>query len=1386
MKKCICCIALAVSCFTSICVNAADGIWNRTDNTDLVNPASWTNSANWVGGVIADGIDSEATFTNAYPNKAYRAVEIAPDGVKLGRFWFKNHDGTAWDGAFLKVYGGPMWMEKSGGDVPRIDSTSDQLHIYSSVQGTNGLATSANWSVNLFGNNSYTGLTTVQSGYWITRFGGVVESSSESLYDFASTNDYDLTGGRITFYGRKATSSAITSNWSLVEGSAKATYVSGLTAGSLTTGSIVSAPGLPEGTFVKQITDASNIVLSNPSETNASSHALGFSAVDSKCYQNIGTVDAKHNNSTIMLNENGANELRVDVAALVGDADVLQRVSSGQASGVLALHDTRSFGGMYTMQSAWLELPKDGADDPVLSNITVTAASTLSVPDAGAEAFVPLLTGDSSLSKTGAGKLKAQLVPGSSMEMVVEQGALELNELLLEDAVLHLDASMEDTITLDGSGNVAYWADADGRANGVTNSSASTRPSVSSSALNGLPAVDFGSYNVNSSGDALFLQDRITDVRTVFIVYYGRHNEAVMLGEAPGIGSCGYSRSANPNGYIWGPNTWTSIKYGNNNLDGETVDSTTTVLPLNEFHLVSVSQTGTATVGALGNDRNYRSGGQMIAEVILFDRSLSTDEQAVVDSYLREKWFDVEPPVRDQIESLELKDGTRLVLPEEGTFTVGSFIASGDVILEGPGKLRVSGSVQQSGTITFENGGGYEIAGLGGLIEAPQASMATNPVFWVDACSLTNAGSEYVQEESGTYYVSRWDDVRGSGYNYATNVSRRPTLRLDDVNGLPSVYFHRNTALPSEGETMPWDVPLDDIRAVFMVVGSQEGGGILLGSTAAENTYDFYRGAWSDYNRNLLSTSSSVYLQNGGFYINGHAVDPTTTGYNGYFQLIEAHPTGPVRASAFAGDRFPDIANGNGCQRIAEMILYTRELSDQERLDTAEYLMQKWLNRPAPYENLGSQVAEMSADSSFEISLAETNDLLDVAHLDAAGGMVKSGDGTVVLRSADMSGQLLDVRGGRVVLYAGDLSARVPDDAWMHVDASLTNTVTFTVENGTNMVTKWEHADGGSTWAQIRTTATRPPPLLVTNALNGLPVIDFREYTAPVPTTEQCFLEFSEACSDIREVIMVFGSEGGGNTLLGSKNGSYRHFYRTRDDFAAPMLGSAASVYLRKGESRKNGEFVNPASTGFSGGFDVVSLSATVGSVYSDAFANDVYAACGGQQLAEVFIFDRALSLAERLDTEAYLMQKWKGVTMSGYESTSVGSISVAANAVVEVIGEIAVSGISGSGTVEGALILEDGAVISVAAESGAIDGLNVTGDVTLLGGGSVNVSGDVSTLDTGEFTVLSSDSLNGSDQLDSAWSVTGLPASIQSSLSDVNDEIIMRLSYKGTVIIVR
>jgi hypothetical protein len=112
---------------------------------------------------------------------------------------------------------------------------------------------------------------------------------------------------------------------------------------------------------------------------------------------------------------------------LRGTANMLQRVSTGQTSGVLALHDARAYSGIFSLQDAWLELPMSGETHPVLSNVTVLTTSTLDVPDAGAVAEISTLAGNGArLVKQGAGRLSAGIGFESALDLEIAQGSVAL------------------------------------------------------------------------------------------------------------------------------------------------------------------------------------------------------------------------------------------------------------------------------------------------------------------------------------------------------------------------------------------------------------------------------------------------------------------------------------------------------------------------------------------------------------------------------------------------------------------------------------------------------------------------------------------------------------------------------------------------------------------------------------------------------------------------------------------------------------------------------------------------------------------------------------------------------------------------------------------------
>jgi len=95
--------------------------------------------------------------------------------------------------------------------------------------------------------------------------------------------------------------------------------------------------------------------------------------------------------------------------------------------------------------------------------------------------------------------------------------------------------------------------------------------------------------------------------------------------------------------------------------------------------------------------------------------------------------------------------------------------------------------------------------------------------------------------------------------------------------------------------------------------------------------------------------------------------------------------------------------------------------------------------------------------------------------------------------------------------------------AAFHFDASASDTLTVVQENGTNYVTRWDHASGGSRYAAAQQGGSRP----YLSEVAGLPVVDFGryKYCNGYGSSKQDgiggYLHFSEGDANIREVFLV-------------------------------------------------------------------------------------------------------------------------------------------------------------------------------------------------------------------------------------------------------------------------
>ena len=393
------------------------------------------------------------------------------------------------------------------------------------------------------------------------------------------------------------------------------------------------------------------------------------------------------------------------------------------------------------------------------------------------------------------------------------------------------------------------------------------------------------------------------------------------------------------------------------------------------------------------------------------------------------------------------------------------------------------------------------------------------------------------------------------------------------------------------------------------------------------------------------------------------------------------------------------------------------------------------------------------------------------------GKIIKQGGGALtvgnVVDHTDLAIQAGEVK---VEPMAGIVGEPVGVPAiWM--DATVASSFTTA---GANEVSRWYDRRSPGDNAGFFATNVYNRPLLVQNALNSLPVLDFGVMrwleAGQEGYGDNRMMGFKQTQANIRSVFWVIGSRNGGGFLLGDNmvNGSARHFHRAAGTGGTlgsqpgdPLWGASDKGIVRAGETWLNGESVDGAATGLSGGYDLVTwrISANDHSIdntpsaiwFASCFAPGNGRLNGGQELAEVLIYTNRLDEVERGITEAYLMRKWfpgqdgtrlvlGTVSLDGagagfvnawptpmrmaelvinaadvYAAGEPGSIAVG---LLTVTAQGALDASRLTALAVGALDIQAGATLVAALDAaGAATALQVTGDVTLPAAANYTVS---------------------------------------------------------------
>ena len=728
----------------------------------------------------------------------------------------------------------------------------------------------------------------------------------------------------------------------------------------------------------------------------------------------------------------------------------------------------------------------------------------------GLGAFTVNRSMDSISASTVKGKLTVSRSPGPYGIAQVYNGTMGIvggdDDISspVPGAWVRFDASAEDSFTTNGTA-ITEWRDADGGPVAAVKSG-NASPTLYTDPETGKKAVNFGAFvnyagstagdkTLHGAGSRLALSETRSDVAEMFVVF--KDNDLIngtypqIVGEAfpRRTGNSDPNQLFKPRGEL--PK---GLMMGEFRLDGQAVIPNFYYDFSRRMNVVSASyRDGGGEVIFLASPNNdghdnYTKGGIKIAEIILYTNKLTSAQRRHNNDYLMKKWLgrgvrDYGVVMLEKPASLSVESGTARV--RELNLATNGFVKAGAGILEIESvNTNLNGLVVDGGSVRFAST----------LARPTDPQPAADALAWFDASdadTLDTVVSNYTGnagtlEPTNYTFITSWRDKRNNGYtlhsprlgsslSYSVYAGEKKTgdepgwPTLDESTGAHPMVdlgpYVNPCASPYKGN-FGWINGISGLSTWLCLYKPE--GGMYTSFAIREGFVVFYK---TDSRGNPINSTDWALRNAGGDHpktkflhedhasgaaIGGHwtydgvTVNPVDVRgglsangktHLGAFRISDAGAPVNVFGSDQNGGN-----SGGGC-KIAEVILYTRFLTEQERLDTERYLMAKW--------NCGTHPADRAPTVGTLTFNNETPAVIDtdvnitIGSVAGSGIVTKKGPGTATVGSfaqdvsaLSLEGGSLNVTSNMTIADGAELDADIDSDGNVVGTASVAGTLT--------------------------------------------------------------------------------------------------------------------------------------------------------------------------------------------------------------------------------------------------------------------------------------------------------------------------------------------------------